>query len=264
MNEKLPITLVVVACDEERNLERCLRAADFCAETVVVDSGSRDRTVAVAESLGARVLRRDWTGYRDQKNYGVDAAAQPWVLCLDADEVVTPELRAAIVDAFRGEPDVDGFAMNRHGVYAGKRIDHSGWQPEWRTFLYRRGSARWAGREPHPAVAFDGRGPRRLRGDLLHYTYADIGEHARKNLASALASADAMFADGRRATAFDLLVRPPFACTRRWVLQRGFLDGFRGLVIAVMAGHYTFLKYARLHELGRGSGRAPGGPDGSS
>ena len=260
MTAKLPITLVVVARDEERNLPRCLDAADFCAETLVVDSGSTDRTVAIARERGARVLERAWTGYRDQKNFGVEQAGQPWVLCLDADEVVTPELRASIEAAFRGgDPAADAFELNRHGVYAGRLINHSGWYPEWRTFLYRRGSAVWSGREPHPRVEFRGRVRARLDGDLLHYTYADLAEHLRKNAASARAAAAAMHEDGRRAGWTDLLIRPKFALLRRLVLQRAYLDGFRGLCIAVMAGVYTFLKYAHLREMqGRGEAARDG------
>jgi glycosyltransferase involved in cell wall biosynthesis len=247
---KLPITLVVVARDEERNLPRCLDAAGFCAETLVVDSGSTDRTVEIARERGARVLERAWTGYRDQKNFGAAQAAQPWILCLDADEVVTPALRDSILAAFRdGDPAADAFELNRHGVYAGRLIDHSGWYPEWRTFLYRKGSAVWSGREPHPYVEFRGRVRARLDGDLLHHTYADLAEHLRKNAASARAAAAAMHEDGRRARWTDLLVRPKFALLRRLVLQRAYLDGYRGLCIAVMAGVYTFLKYAHLREL---------------
>jgi len=173
-----PISLVVVTRDEERNIARCLDAADFCAERLVVDSGSTDRTVEIARERGARVLTRDWTGYGDQKNFGVAEAAHEWVLCLDADEVVTPELRASILAAFRdGEPDVDAFEINRHGIYAGRLINHSGWYPEWRTFLYRRDRARWAGREPHPYVAFDGRMRRRLDGDRC------LADHVAENRA---------------------------------------------------------------------------------
>jgi glycosyltransferase involved in cell wall biosynthesis len=245
----LPISLVVVTRNEERNIARCLDAADFCAEKLVVDSGSTDRTVEIARERGARVLTREWTGYRDQKNFGVEQAAGPWVLCLDADEVVTPELRASILAAFvAGDPVADAFEINRHGVYGGQPINHSGWYPEWRTFLYRQGRAVWAGREPHPYVEVQGRVCERLAGDLLHYTYADLGEHLRKNDASARAAAAAMHADGRRTGWFDLLVRPGFAALRRLVLQRAFLDGFRGVSIAVMAGVYTYLKYAYLKE----------------
>jgi len=249
--EKLPITLVVITCNEEKNVARCLSAADFCAELLIVDSGSTDNTISIAESLGAKILKRDWTGYGDQKNYGSEHACNDWVLCIDADEVVTPELRDSILKAFTALSDEEGFEINRHGIYAGKMINHSGWYPEWRIFLYRKSKAVWAGLEPHTIVHFKGKKLGRLEGDLLHYTYADIREHLRKNISSAYASAQAMKTAGKSAGLAKLLLRPLFACFRRYIIQLGFLDGFYGFVIAVLSGVYTFLKYAFLCELYR-------------
>jgi glycosyltransferase involved in cell wall biosynthesis len=246
--KKLPISLVVVTFNEEKNIERCLRAANFCEELLVIDSGSTDKTIEIAESLGARVLHRDWTGYGNQKNFGTNTASQNWVLCIDADEVVTSELRNSIIEAFIHSPTEDAFEINRHGIYAGHMINHSGWYPECRIFLYEKGKAEWAGLEPHTTVVFSGEHLGKLRGDLLHYTYADIREHLKKNIASAYASALSMKQAGRRARFTDFL-RAPYACFRRYFVQLGFLDGFYGFVIAVLSGVYTFLKYAFLREL---------------
>jgi glycosyltransferase involved in cell wall biosynthesis len=251
MNDKLPISLVVITKNEERNLERCLRAADFCAEMVVVDSGSQDRTLDIARAFGARVFHRDWTGYRDQKDFAMAQATQPWVLTIDADEELTPELRSAIAAAFREDPAADAFEINRHAFYAGKRIDHGGWYPQWRLLLFRRGKAVWSEKDPHEVLVFQGRVKGRLAGDLNHYTCAGIREHVTKNLAYATDWARAMHRDERRATVFDLLLRGPWAFTRTYFLQLGFLDGFCGFVIAVVTGFYTFSKYAMLCELNR-------------
>jgi glycosyltransferase involved in cell wall biosynthesis len=251
MNGKLPISLVVITKNEERNLERCLRAADFCAEVIVVDSGSTDRTLEIARAFGSQIFHRDWTGYGDQKNFATEQASQPWALCIDADEVVTPELRNSITVAFRTEPAVDAFEINRHAFYAGKRIDHSGWYPQWRLFLYRKGAAHWSGDEPHTVAVLHGRRKGRLNGDLNHYTYAGIERQLIKNLAAARDGAAAMYRSGRRATLFDLLLRGPWAFTRTYFLQLGFLDGFYGFVIAAVSSFYTFSKYAMLWELNR-------------
>ncbi|MBK6766094.1 MAG: glycosyltransferase family 2 protein [bacterium] len=246
---KLPISFLVVTLNEEENLQRCLTAVDFASEIIVVDSGSTDRTLDVARSFGAITLHRDWTGYADQKNFGAERVSQPWILCVDADEVVTPELRASILIAFKQEPDCDAFDVNRHGVYAGKLINHSGWYPQWRTFVYRKHAARWVGLEPHPVVEFTGQSKRRLQGDLLHYTYRTIEEHMRKNFSSARSAARAMHKMGRRVTATDLHLRPIWAWFRSYVVQLGFLDGFYGLTIANGQAMYTFLKYAYLREI---------------
>jgi hypothetical protein len=251
VNGRLPISLVVITRNEERNLERCLRAADFCEEMIVVDSGSTDRTLEIARKFGAHILHRNWTGYGDQKNFGSQQASRPWVLCIDADEVVTSELRDSLAAVFRTNPAVDAFEINRHAFYAGRRIDHSGWYPQWRLFLYRKGAAQWSGEEPHPVAVFLGKKKERLGGDLNHYTYENIRQHISKNLASAEAAAIAMHECGRKATAFDLWCRGPWAFVRTYILQLGFLDGFYGLVIAVMAGCYSFSKYAMLRELNR-------------
>lgn len=251
MTEKLPISLVVITKNEEKNLLRCLQAADFCSELIVVDSGSIDCTLSIAEQCGARIFKRDWTGYRDQKNYGSECASQEWILCIDADEVVSPELKQSILTEFQTEPSVDGFEMNRHSYYSGKLINHSGWQPEWRLFLYRKGKATWGGNEPHTIVLFNGKKNKRLHGDLYHYTYASIRQHITKNVAAAYDSAVAMHSAGRKANLLDLLIRGPWATFRAYVLKLGFLDGFYGFVIALSTGFYTFLKYAMLRELAR-------------
>lgn len=254
MDKKLPISLVVITFNEERNISRCLAAADFCSELLVIDSGSTDRTAATAAALGAKVLVRPWTGYRDQKNFGSEQAGNEWVLCIDADEVVTPELAASIRREFANGPPCDAYEINRHSYYAGSLINHSGWFPQWRMFLYRRGAAEWGGIEPHTTVTYRGTKSGRLQGDLLHYTYSDIRHHMSKLVHQARDSAVAMQVSGRRAGLIDFTLRPPWAFVRAYLLELGFLDGFYGFVISVSAGYYTFLKYAMLRELQRRGG----------
>jgi glycosyltransferase involved in cell wall biosynthesis len=251
--DKLPISLVIITCNEAQNIERCLKAADFCAESLVVDSGSTDRTLEIAQQCGARILHREWTGYRDQKNFGTEQATQDWVLCIDADEVVSPELRTSIRAEFVKGATADAYEINRHSVYAGKLINHSGWYPQWRLFLYRKGTAVWAGEEPHTTVKFRGSSRKRLTGDLYHYTYANIRQHVSKNISAAHDWAVAMQRAGRKASLMDLLLRGPWSFFRAYVLSLGFLDGFYGLVIAVATSFYTFNKYAMLRELNRRS-----------
>jgi glycosyltransferase involved in cell wall biosynthesis len=251
MTEKLPITLVVITLNEERNLARCLRAADFCSEQLVVDSGSTDRTCEIAGEHGARIIRREWTGYRDQKNYGSECATQDWVLCIDADEVVSPELRQAILSEFQSEPLYDAFEINRHSYYSGKLINHCGWYPEWRCFLYRKGKATWGGNEPHTIVILNGNRVKRFSGDLYHYTYTSIRQHIAKNIAAAHDSAIAMHTTGRGVTVLDLVFRPLWATLRAYFFKLGLLDGFYGIVIAIFAGFYTFLKYSMLQEMNK-------------
>lgn len=248
---KLPITLAVITFNEEKNLARCLKAADFCSEIVIVDSGSTDSTLQIAESFGAKVYHREWTGYRDQKNHATAKATNEWVLCIDADEVVSPELRTDIIHRFQSEPDADAFEINRHSYYGNRLINHGGWYPQWRLFLYRKNSTEWGGLEPHTVIVFKGSRKSRLKGDLYHYTYSGIGNHITKNIAAAKQGAEAMYANGRKATIPDILFRGPWAAFRSYILRAGFLDGFYGLIISVFTFFYTFLKYAFLWEMTR-------------
>lgn len=248
MSDKSPISAIVITLNESKNLRRCLSAADFCSEIVIVDSGSTDDTLDIAAQFGARIFHRDWTGYRDQKNFGVEQAHNPWVLCIDADEVVSDQLKRSILRRFDDDPPFDAFAINRHGYYADRLINHSGWYPQWRLFLYRKGKAVWSGDEPHTVVEFRGTRFARLEGDLYHFTYSNISEHIRKSLRAAEDAAEAMFRRNRRARNSDLLVRPIWASMKSYIFQAGFLDGFYGLVIAVVSGYYTFLKYSLLRE----------------
>jgi glycosyltransferase involved in cell wall biosynthesis len=249
VTQKVPVSLVVITLNEERNIERCLQAADFCSEIIVVDSGSTDRTIAIAERFGANIFSRKWTGYRDQKNFGSEQATQPWILCIDADEVVSSELRASILSTLSADTHYDGYEINRHSYYAGKLINHGGWYPQWRLFLYRRGKAVWGGEEPHTTVQFTGTNKSRLRGELYHYTYSSIREHVGKNMAAAKDWANDMHARGKGAGLSDVLFRAPWSFVRAYIFKLGMLDGFYGFVIAVAAGYYTFVKYAMLREM---------------
>ncbi len=248
-SRKLPISLVVITMNEEQNLSRCLKAADFCSEIVVVDSGSTDGTLRLAAEFGARIVHQPWLGYRDQKQFACEQATQPWILCIDADEVVSPELHRAIATAFQSEPVVEGFDINRRGMYGQRPIKHSGWHPQWRTFLFRREYGRWEGHNPHPYVAFAGPSKRRLGGDLYHFTCRDIRQHVLKNISLAQAAAAEMHANHKQATARMLLFNPLWATFRTYVLQRGFLDGYAGFAIAIATGFHTFMKYAILREM---------------
>lgn len=249
MTKKLPISLVVITFNEEKNLARALKAADFCSEMIVVDSGSTDETLEIAKSFGARIFHRDWSGYGDQKNYGTTLASNEWILCIDADEIVSPELKDSIFIQFQHSLSFDAFEINRHSLYGSHLIHHGGWYPQWRLFLYRKGCVEWGGEEPHTIPVFNGKRKARLIGDLLHYTYTDIFQHLQKNMISARASAYAMHRNNRLFRWTDLLLRTPWAFLRSYIFQRGFLDGYYGFVIACNSACYTFAKYAMLREL---------------
>jgi glycosyltransferase involved in cell wall biosynthesis len=250
-----PFSLCVITRDEEQNLARCLRSAAFADDVVVLDSGSTDKTVAVARSHGARVFVEPFRGHVAQKNRAIELAAHPWILALDADEEVTPALRASIEAALADERSaVAGYELARKTSYAGRFIEHGGWWPEWRVRLFDRARARWSGADPHDRIAADG-AIARLDGALHHYAYRDLAHHLEKVNRYTTTMAAGLHERGVRSGATRLLLHPPAHFLKMYVLRRGFLDGWRGFILATIGAFYVFLKYAKLWELERAAGR---------
>lgn len=255
---RCPLSVAIVTLDEAHNLPRCLASVRAIAgEIVVVDSGSRDATREIARAAGARCVEQPWLGYAAQKNAALDACAQPWVLSLDADEEVSPELAASIAALLAGDdPPADGYEVCRRTWYLGDWIRHV-WYPEWKLRLVRRGAARWEGEHLHERLVASGR-PGRVHGDLLHYSYRDLAHHVDKSVAYAQAGARAAWARGRRFRAWRLVLAPPGAALRQLVLRQGWRDGWRGWVIAGATACRVFHREALLleHELiARGKAR---------
>ncbi len=246
-----PVTLCVITRDEEVNLPRCLKSASFADDVVVLDSGSKDRTAELAKAAGARLFVEPFRGHVAQKARAVALARHDWVLCLDADEELSPELCAAIEQALTQPADgLAGFELARKTFYAGRFILHAGWWPEWRVRLFDRSRGRWTGEDPHDRVELDGPS-RRLAGALHHYAYKDLEHHLEKVNRYTTTMARGLAAAGRRFSWLDVLLRPPARFLRMYVLRRGFLDGGRGFLLATIGAFYVFLKYAKLWELQR-------------
>ncbi|MBZ0272933.1 glycosyltransferase family 2 protein [bacterium] len=244
------LTATIITKNEESNIERCVRALAFADEVLVLDSGSTDRTVEIARSLGARVEVTDWPGHVKQKQRAVDRATHDTILAIDADEVVTDELRASIQRVLNASDLAAGYELTRKTFYLGRWIEHCGWYPEWRVRLFDRRRARWTGFDPHDRVACDGK-PGRLAGDLLHYSYRDIAHHLTRINEYTTTMAHEHRAAGKHARVRDVLIRPWWNFLKKYFLQRGFLDGVPGLIVCVLAAYYVFLKYAKLWELSR-------------
>jgi len=168
------LSVIVITRDEEANIADCLASVSFARECVVVDSGSRDRTLEIARAAGARVTQtHDWPGFGAQKNRALDLATQPWVFSLDADERVTPQLREEIVAVVQGTGGSDAYSVPRRSSYCGQFIAHSGWYPDRVLRLFRRGSARFSDDAVHERLV-TAAAVGRLKGDLLHTTYPDL------------------------------------------------------------------------------------------
>jgi glycosyltransferase involved in cell wall biosynthesis len=241
------VSAAVICLDEEKNVAACLESLAWCDEIVVVDSGSRDRTVEIARKHATRVLHHDWPGYVAQKNWALDQTTGDWVLCVDADERCTPALRDAIQAALRGDPPEAGFAVRRHVFYLGRWIDHGGWYPDWKLRLVRRGRARWGGVDPHDKLIADGP-VARLDADLVHYTYGDFSDHLRTVQRFSDVVVDGWLRSGRRFSLLGAIAHPPIKFFETYVWKRGFLDGWAGFVIAATSSFYVFAKHVKLWE----------------
>jgi len=248
-----PLSVVVIAQEAAAQLTDCLASVAFADEIVLVDSGSRDATRDIAQRLGARVIEKEWLGFGPQKQFAVDQARHDWVLCLDADERVSPELAASLRRALEA-PVAPVYRMARRNRFLGRWLRHGEGYPDWCTRLFDRRQARWSDAAVHEKVLFAVT-PGTLEGDLLHESAEDLGRYFEKqNRYSALAARQ-LFEHGRTAGPAELLLSPLVRFAKFYLLRLGFLDGVPGLVHIAIGCAASFMKYAKLIELQR-AGRA--------
>jgi glycosyltransferase involved in cell wall biosynthesis len=246
-----PFSAILITYNEEQDLPQVLGSLVGVAdEIVVVDSGSSDRTCEIARQAGARVVSRAFTGFDQQKNFAAEQASHDWVLSIDADEALSSELRASLLAWKQSMPRYVAYQVGRRTNYLGKWIRHSGWYPEYHLRLYLRDRARFVG-ALHESVRADG-ATGRLDGDLLHYTVRSLAEHyAKLEVFTTLAAEDA-YAHGRRHWRGAMCAGAPWTFLNRLVFRLGFLDGYRGVLIAWTSGLYVWMKYRKLGQLVRG------------
>ncbi len=219
----------------------------------MVDSHSSDATRDLATALGARVIERDWPGYRSQKQFAVDAAANDWVLCLDADERVTTQLRAEIeAERDRGFASGAGWSMPRITDYFGRFLRHGNAYPDRLVRLFDRRRGRWTGREIHENTQVDGP-VGRMRGHLEHFSYRNLADHQDRMQRYAALMAESLYNSGGRCGLGKVLLNPQWRFVRGFLLRLGFLDGWRGLVFALVEANYVRRKYLQLYMMGKDS-----------
>ncbi len=247
---RTPISVAIITLNEERNLPACLDSVKWADEIVVCDSGSTDRTLALAAEYGARTFREAWRGFGGHKNLAVERTSHPWVLVLDADERVTPALQQEI-EAILADPAAeDGYLIPRRSYFLGRWIRGCGWYPDETIRLFRRGRGRFGERSVHEAVTVEGR-VGRLRAPLEHFTYDSVGAFLQRMDRYSTLAAEELQRAGRRSHPWDLLGRPAWTFLRLFLLQRGWREGWYGLVLSGLYAGYAFSKYAKLWELTR-------------
>ena len=247
MSEKLPISAILITKNEARNLPRCLGSLQFCSQIVVVDSGSTDDTVAVAQSLGAEVHQTDdWPGFGPQKNRALAHANQPWVLSVDADEWVEPELAASIArHVASSQQAAQGL---RESSFCGRVMKYSGWGDDWILRLFPRTGAAFSDDLVHERVLVAD-GDVRLDGVMGHESFTDLSQVLAK--IDLYSDAWAKQNYGRRSSIPLAMGKGIAAFVKTWILKQGFRDGMHGLLLSLTNAHGTFYKYAKLWNLQR-------------
>lgn len=242
------LSACIITLNEEQHLPRLLASLRSVADQIiVVDSGSTDRTGEVAREGGAEFYFRAWTNYAEQKNYAASLATSEWIFSVDADEELSTALQSSLLDWKKRKPQFEVYEVARRTWYLGAWIKHSGWYPDLKKRLYRKGAAEFAG-SLHESLQYKGL-VGQLQGDLLHYTVKDFAEHQANVERYSTLAARQMFENGRRAWRGALVFATPWSFFQSLVLRGGILDGYRGALIARMAARTVRLKYRKLGRL---------------
>lgn len=246
------LTATVITYNEEAGIRECLDSLSWVKEIVVVDSGSRDRTREICRGYTDKVFINPWPGHLEQKNFAVSLASHDWILSVDADERVPEELRQAI-ERELSAPRHDGYWISRRNYFLGRWMRHGGWYPDRVLRLFDRRKGRFGGVNPHDRVVIADGSIGLISAYLIHLTYKDFSQYIRKQDWYTEISAEERVRHGRRpgsVTAAELLLRALVKFVQVYVLKRGFLDGFHGLIAAVGASYFTFIKYGKVWEQG--------------
>ncbi|MBW1740968.1 MAG: glycosyltransferase family 2 protein [Deltaproteobacteria bacterium] len=243
------LSVVIITYNEEQNIGRCLESVQWADEIIIVDSFSTDRTIDIARKYTDKIFQRALDGYGAQKNYAISKATNTWILALDADERLTPELSEEILALFRsGEPAMAAYELPYKVFFGNRWVRHSGWYPEYHIRLFRKDKGRFKERFVHEGVEVSGP-VGRLRHFVEHYTYRSISDFIQRMDRYSTLSAEAYYKEGRHVSWTETVFRAWFTFVQMYFLKRGFLDGALGFQLAILYSYYTFVKYAKLKEL---------------
>ena len=259
-SRKHKLTIIIPCCNEEHNIAECIESALWADEVFVVDSFSTDRTVEIAGTYTDRVVQHEYVNSARQKNWAIPQAAHEWVMILDADERITPELQARIERILAGDPEHDAYSIKRMSYFFGKLIRHCGWHKDYLTRLFRRDAGAYEDLEVHSDMRVPGT-VGRINECFIHYTDVDFKQYFEKfGRYTTLAAAD-LYRSGVQPSWTRLFLRPTWRFFRMYVMRLGFLDGIHGLILCGLAAMVVFTKYAKLWEMRRNGtiGELPGG-----
>jgi glycosyltransferase involved in cell wall biosynthesis len=248
-----PISVVVITFNEEKNIERCLQSVKKVAdEIVVVDSYSTDKTVEIAQRLGAKIVLQKFLGYVAQKNFATTQATHHWVLSLDADEALSPELEQSILQA-KQNLHHNAYRMPRLTNYCGTWIKHCGWYPDKKLRLYDRNKAAWHGDNPHDRLELNDANDKagELKGDLLHFSYYSTSDHIKQIEHFTEVMARLAVEKGKDASILRILIAPKWKFITSFIIRLGFMDGYMGYQVCRLSSFATLVKYCKIRQYAR-------------
>jgi glycosyltransferase involved in cell wall biosynthesis len=249
------LSATIITFNEEQNIRRCIESLIKVAdEIVVVDSYSTDSTAAICSELGVRFISNPFKGYIEQKNYALAQTTHEWVISLDADEALSPELAKQIIKLMPN-PTCDQYSMNRLTQYCGQWIRHCGWYPDPKIRLFNKRVSKWDGVNPHDTIVSVGKIKKaHISGDILHYSYNSVRAHITQAENFASITADAMFNRGIKTNQRNVITKPFIRFLRDYFFRMGLLDGYNGFLICFISAYASFMKHALLWEKQRSSG----------
>ena len=242
----MSLSVILITKNEEANLKECLESVSFANEIIVVDSQSSDKTQEIAKSFGAKLeITTDWPGFGPQKNRALNLATQEWVLSIDADERVTPELKKEILAVISSKESANCYAIPRSSWYCGRFMKHSGWYPDYVDRLFKRGTAKFSEHLVHERLLPSG-SVGQLQNHFLHYSFKDFSQVLKKIDAYSTASAEQAYLKGKRSSVGKAVGHGLWAFFRTYVLRLGFLDGAQGLALAISNAEGTYYRYIKI------------------
>ncbi len=250
MAAKPTISAIIIVKNEQKNIRECLESVVWVDEIIIIDSGSEDETLSICREYTERIfINTDWRGFGYQKSLALEKASQQWILSLDADERVIPELQAEIEQVIASDQDY-AYAVPRQAYFIGKKMDHGGWWPDYVVRLFKKGSARFSDDIVHEHVLADA--PiKKLQNPLIHYSYVSLAQLLNKINQYSDSGAEKMLARGKKSSLPLAILRGSWAFFKAYFLRLGLLDGQEGLITAIAKGEETYYKYLKLWYLNR-------------
>jgi len=246
----MKLSVAIITFNEEKNIEKCLLSVqDVADEIVVVDSFSTDATQEICEKFNVRFIKNKFQGHIQQKNFAKDQCTNDYVLSLDADEALSPELCSEVL-RIKNDCNFDGYIFPRLNHYCGKAVKHGGWYPDYSLRLWNKNKGAWGGNNPHDKFFMnEGATAQKIQADILHYTFHTIDQHWQQIEKFSTISAQSKYERGKKSSLLKIALNPLWRFIRNYIIKLGFLDGRTGFIIASNSAHAVYLKYVKLHKL---------------